>query len=144
MDSPIDILISVEERHACNILAGNKTVELRRKKINVSSGTRMWIYSKLPCGQIQGIATVDKVITMAPKDIWRLFGARSAISKLEFEEYFANKDIGHAIVLNEVRALTPMLDLAEIRKRISHFQPPQFFKKLSQGSPELALFQTAL
>ena len=69
MDNPGDILISVENRHALSMLAGNKSVELRRKPLNISSGTRVWIYSKVPCGQIRALAVVDEVVADTPKNI---------------------------------------------------------------------------
>lgn len=144
MNNPDDILISVEERHASNMLAGSKSVELRRKPLNISSGTRVWIYSKLPRGQVQALAVVDEVVADSPEKIWKSFGPQSAISKSEFDAYFAGVEIGYAIVFQEIRPLAPILNLSSIREKISHFHPPQFFKKLTDGSPELAFFQTAL
>ena len=144
MDNPDNILISVEERHTSNILSGNKSVELRRKPLNISSGTRMWIYSKLPRGQVQALAIVDEVVADSLEKIWCLYGAQSAISKSEFDAYFADAEIGYAIVFQEVRPLEPILSLSSIREKIAHFHPPQFFKRLANNSPELAFFQTAL
>ena len=144
MDNPGNILISLEERHTSNILAGNKSVELRRKPLNISSGTRVWIYSKLPRGQVQALAVVDEVVADSPEKIWSLYGARSAISKSEFNVYFAGAEIGYAIIFQEVRSLAPILSLSSIREKITHFHPPQFFKRLTNNGPELAFFQTAL
>jgi predicted transcriptional regulator len=144
MNNQDDILISVEERHASNMLAGNKSVELRRKPLNISSGTRVWVYSKLPRGQVQALAVVDEIVADIPEKIWNSYGAQSAISKIEFDAYFANAKIGYAIVFQEVRPLAPILNLSSIREKITHFHPPQFFKRLSNGSPELTFFQTAL
>ena len=144
MNNPDDILISVKERHASNMLDVSKSVELRRKPLNISPGTRVWVYSKLPRGQIQALAVVDEVIADAPEEIWNSYGPQSAISKSEFDTYFAGAEIGYAIVFQEVRPLAPILKLSSIREKISHFHPPQFFKKLTDGSPELAFFQTAL
>jgi len=144
MNNPGDILISVEERHALNMLAGNKSVELRRKPLNISFGTRVWVYSKLPRGQVQALAVVDEVVADAPDKIWNSYGAQSAISKSEFDAYFADARTGYAIVFKEVRPLAPILNLSSIREKISHFHPPQFFKRLTNSSPELAFFQTAL
>ena len=144
MNNPGDILISVEERHASSMLSGKKSVELRRKPLNILPGTRVWVYSKLPRGQVQVLAIVDEVVAGSPSKIWRSYGAQSAISKREFDDYFADAKTGYAIILQEVRPLAPILNLASIRKKISHFHPPQFFKRLTSGSPELAFFQTAL
>ena len=144
MNKPGNILISVEERHASNMLAGNKSVELRRKPLNISPGTRVWVYSKLPRGQIQVLAVVSKVVADTPEKIWSSYGSQSAISKSEFDAYFADAKAGYAIVFQEVKPLAPILSLASIRETITSFQPPQFFKRLTDDSPELTLFQTAL
>jgi predicted transcriptional regulator len=144
MAVPDNILMSVEERHTLNMLSGNKSVELRRKPLNISTGTRIWIYSKLPRGQVQALAIVDQVVADSPAHIWSLFGKRSAISKSEFDTYFKGATVGYAIEIQEVQPLAPILDLSSIRKKIANFHPPQFFKKLHQGGPELTFFQTAL
>jgi predicted transcriptional regulator len=144
MDNPGDILISVENRHALSMLAGNKSVELRRKPLNISSGTRVWIYSKVPCGQIRALAVVDEVVADTPKNIWKLYGSQSAISKTEFNAYYDKSEIGYAMIFQKITPLAPILNLSSIREKISHFHPPQFFKRLTKGGPELAFFQTAL
>ena len=144
MDSSGDILIFVEPRHATSMMSGLKSVELRRRSINITPGTRVWIYSKLPQGQIQVLATVDKVVEDKPINIWKTYGARSAISKNEFDDYFAGTESSCAILFREIIPLAPVLDLIAIRKKFSNFHPPQFFKRLSSGSPVLAYFQTAL
>jgi len=144
MDNPANILISVEERHASNLLSGNKSVELRRKPLNISSGTLVWIYSKLPRGQVQALAVVDNVVAGSTEKIWKLYGAQSAISRHEFNVYFTDVAIGYAIIFQEVRPLAPILSLSSIREKIAHFHPPQFFKRLTNSGPELAFFQTAL
>lgn len=139
-----DILISVDGRHASNMLSGEKSVELRRKPLNIPSGTRVWIYSKLPRGQIQALALVDEVVSGTPKEIWNLYGSQCAISEDEFHAYFENVKISYAIVFDEIKALAPVLSLASIREQVSHFQPPQFFKRLHADGPELAFFNTAV
>lgn len=144
MGKPNDILISVEERHASRMLSGEKSVELRRKPLNINAGTRVWVYSKLPRGQVQLLAIVEAVVADTPENVWDKFGTQSAISKREFDTYFANAGTAYAIIFEEVKALAPTLTLWAIRDKISHFHPPQFFKRLSHESPELTFFQTAL
>lgn len=144
MNNQENVLISVEERHASNILSGHKTVELRRKALNILPGTRMWIYSKLPCGQVQGFTIVKNVVSDSPKEIWNHYGSQSAISKSEFDEYFFGTALGYVILLGETVVLDVILSLSTIREEISHFHPPQFFKRLANTGPELAFFHSAL
>ena len=144
MASPSDILISVHARHVQSMLKGEKTVELRRRVLRITPGTRVWIYSKVPRGIVEALAIVDHVVQAPPPLIWRKFGARSAVSRIEFNDYFSELDIGCAILFNEIQCLKKNISLAEIRQRCSSFQPPQFFKTLSDGSPELFLFKSFL
>ena len=144
MSKSSDILISVEERHARSMLNGLKSVELRKKYVNVLPGTRIWIYSKLPVGMIQVVACVDRVEMGLPADIWHKFRSECAISKHEFDNYFEGSKSANAIVLSDVRPVTQDLSLSQIRETVANFQPPQFFKRLDYNSPELGIFNAAL
>lgn len=139
-----DILISVEQRHALNMVAGEKTVELRRRPVRVAQGCRVWIYSKVPRGHVEAIAIVDEVVTSAPSSIWARYSAQTGISRAEFDSYYDGCEVAYAILLRDVRRLGTTISLEEIRKRFASFQPPQFFRKLAEGSPELTLFNSAL
>jgi len=140
-DEAADILISVEDRHVQNMLNGTKKVELRRRTVSVEEGSRVWIYSKIPAGQLTAYGIVQHVYTAAPSAIWEKYGAVSGISRLEFDEYFADRAYGCAIVFLSVDELDNKISLKAIRDTIGGFHPPQFFKYLSANSPELELFE---
>jgi predicted transcriptional regulator len=139
-----DILISVEARHAANLLSGSKTVELRRRRIGVPPGSRVWIYSKLPKGCVEALGIVNQVVADVPRRIWRNYGHQTGISHAEFFAYFSGIHTGHALVFDRVEPLTPGISLERIRARFASFQPPQFFRHLPTESPELLLFRSAL
>lgn len=139
-----NILISVEDRYVRRMLRGEKRVELRRKALNLSPGTRVWVYSKLPKGEVCALGVVDEVVASSPEEIWDAFGDVSGISERDFYAYFSGTSIGYAIVFKEISALNSGLSLSAIRSKVGAFQPPQFFKRLSSSGPELNYFQTAL
>ena len=112
------ILISLEPRHAENILEGRKRVELRRRTMNVTIGSTVWMYAKLPVGSIIGRAIVAAIHVLAPATLWRRFGAVSGISRSEFFEYFADRDQGIALELSDCRRLTHAFDLGALRDSI--------------------------
>ena len=60
------ILISLASRHAENIFAGPKLVEVRRRTMNVVPGTTVWIYVKLPVGSTIGRVKVGAVHVLSP------------------------------------------------------------------------------
>lgn len=142
-DDAVNILISVEERHVLNMLNGTKMVELRRRSVSIKEGSRVWIYSKVPIGQLKAYGIVQKVHRATPRKIWKQYGSMSGISKMEFDQYFENISFGCAIVFQSIDELENKISLNAIREAVGNFHPPQFFKYLNTGSPELELFNRA-
>jgi predicted transcriptional regulator len=129
------ILISLEPRHAENILGGRKTVELRRRAMNVKVGATVWIYAKRPVGSIIGRAKVRNIYFQAPSTLWRKFGPACGISRGEFFSYFEGVTQAMALELSECRRLGSSLTLESLRQFNAGFQPPQFFARLKIGTP---------
>lgn len=129
------ILISLESRHADGIYAGTKRVELRRRPMNVSPGTKVWIYEKVPVGSITGSVTVKAVHTGAPNKLWKKFGAISGLSRSEFFDYFTNVTNACALVLQAAIPMQRPMPLSTLRELDRDFQPPQFFVRLHQEHP---------
>ena len=134
------ILISLEARHAENILQGRKLVELRRRSMNVNVGTTIWIFAKLPIGSIIGYASVMAVRVNSPLVLWRAFGESSGVSRSEFFEYFDGISKGTALELTNCKRLPTSISLASLRRISVGFHPPQFFSRLKPGTPLLARF----
>lgn len=129
------ILISLASRHADNIFAGRKQVELRRRPMNISPGAIVWIYVKLPIGSIVGHVRVSSIDTSSPTALWRRHGAVSGLSKSEFFAYFEGTSQGVALVLEQSKRLNASLSLDELRRLDESFQPPQFFARLGECHP---------
>jgi len=122
-------LFSIKPKHVDNILAGNKTVELRSRTVNLETGTTIWIYSTLPNGCISAYATIDKIHQATPSNIWKEYSEEIAISKKEFDEYVLGKATVSAICLKDIYQIEPAISLEELRNNTENFHPPQFFKK---------------
>lgn len=127
------ILISLENRHAENIFAGRKQVELRRRTMNVSVGTTVWIYVKLPVGSVMGRARVSAVHSLAPLTLWRRFAAISGLTHGEFFDYFTGISKGFALSLEDAEQFPQSISLQTLREVPSGFHPPQFFMRLGVG-----------
>lgn len=128
------VLISLEERHANNILAGSKQVELRRRTMHVEPGSIVWFYVKKPRGAVVGYAYVEETYAATPSALWRRFGPVSGLSKGEFMTYFDGLDAASAIVLSDPTQLKQQVELDELRINAPGFQPPQFYCKLEKRS----------
>lgn len=129
------ILISLESRHAENILSGRKTVELRRRNMNVSPGATIWMYVKLPVGSIIGHARIDKVHASSPAALWRRYGSVSGLTRTEFFDYFEGSEQGVALLLQQSTRLKSSLSLETLRKVDEGFKPPQFFARINSTHP---------
>lgn len=136
------ILISLSPRHAENIFAGRKLVELRRRTMNVLPGTIVWVYVKLPVGSIVGRAKIRSIHTSSPASLWRRFGSVSGLSRNEFFGYFEGVAGGVALVLENVERLNRSLSLESLRKAANGFQPPQFFSRLGAEHPLLTAIES--
>lgn len=141
LDCP-DILISLAPGYTRAILEGRKTVELRRRRMRVKTGTRVWLYSKAPTARVEGTACVQLVYEADPKRLWSKYSEVVGISRTEFDEYFRGCVKGCAIVLGRACAIVPALDLATMRNKVTGFHPPQFFKRLDPRDVK-ALLQTS-
>ncbi len=138
-----EILISIKPDFVEKILCGEKTVELRTRRVNVQPGTKMWIYSTLPKGEICALAQVEYVYTDQPDLIWKKYSSEIAISSEEYWEYVGNKDAVTIIKMGDVDSLEQGVTLQSIKKKISSFNPPQFFIRLQQNNPIRSLLHQA-
>ncbi|SDI65155.1 transcriptional regulator [Paraburkholderia phenazinium] len=137
MDETEHVLISLEERHAENIFAGKKHVELRRRAMNVKAGTVVWIYVKLPVGRVVGYARVSAAHSLAPSTLWKRFADVCCITRSEFFAYFEGLSKGFALSLQDPERLPGAVSLVELREASAGFHPPQFFVRLAPDSPLL-------
>lgn len=134
MHSIQHVLISLDERHATNILAGTKTVELRRRTMRVEPGSIVWFYVKKPVGAVVGSATVGKIHSAAPSTVWRKYGPVSGLSKAEFMSYFDGVVVASAMGLSAAKQLTTPITLECLRVAQPGFHPPQFYCRLETDS----------
>lgn len=137
------IMLSVSPRYARSILAGVKGVELRRRAPRIGRGTRAWLYSTLPVGQVVAVLTIDEVVEAPIADLWRRYGAHAAITQKDFDAYFAGQSHGAALIIRDVQALKTPVSLSEIREG-GAFQPPQFYRRMRAGAPEARLSDSEL
>ena len=86
--SPDDVIFSLQRVYVEGLLSGNKCVELRRRVPSLESGTRVWLYSKVPDGELVGVGILEEVKTGNPVDLWRKYSRCAGLTKQEFFSYF--------------------------------------------------------
>ena len=126
------ILISIKEKYVDQILAGLKTIELRKSMPKANKGDTIIIYTTKPKMAVTALAVVGDIITCTPDEMWRDYENRIGIDKKSFDDYYntATKAIG--IELTSVFKLDAEILLSAIKMINPKFSPPQTFKYLNK------------
>lgn len=127
-----DVVFSIRPDHAKKILAGRKTVELRRRFADdVRPGTLALIYTTSPTRALTGLAQIRDVQRLTVPELWKNHRAAACVLKEDFEAYFSGRNCGYAIVLASARPLARPVGLSELRERFG-FEPPQSYQYASR------------
>lgn len=129
-----DIIISIKPRFVERMVSGTKGVEIRRRRMRVAEGDRLWIYSSSPASRVEAVTTVRSITYGGVLELWPRVSALADISVQEYEKYLAGSNSVCAIYLGEVEKLSSPLSLTEIRQGLPGFHPPQFFQRISKNS----------
>ena len=126
---PVAALMSIRQPFADLILAGEKTVELRRvpMKRNI---THVIIYESAGMGRIVGYFDVSNITQGAPADVWKQYQKATGLSKQEFDDYFCGCNVAVAIGVGRVVRLKVPRPLSDFRVE----RPPQSFMYLCANS----------
>lgn len=138
-----EAIISLKPTFANLILSGEKTIELRRTRINVLPNTRLWLYCTLPIGSFLATAIISAVHYDTPANIWQLYSEKVGISKKEFNSYIKGCKYVTAIEINNINPLKRNITLTQLKKHIP-FHPPQVMTNLTHSCPVLNILKTAL
>lgn len=119
-------------------------IELRRRKPDVPIGTRVWIYTTVPVARVEGYATLSETITLPKAEFWSLYKTEAGVSQDDFDRYFDGLADANGLRLVNIQKLTSSISLDGLRREANGFHPPQFFRRLTVGEPELELLLSAV
>lgn len=123
-----DVLISIQPDFVARILAGKKTIELRKKPFPANGGVRIWIYSTSPTSAIEASAFVEAVDCSTPEIIWSKYQHKCGVSRADFDSYFNGSSEAYAISVANPRKLDRKLKLDDIKQLSDGFTPPQYYR----------------
>lgn len=130
------LLLSIHPKYVDAILAGEKSIELRRQRPRISEGPAL-IYATSPRMELTAFAWIESV-TQAPLNLlWQTARDAASVSRSEFNAYFQGLDRGTALHLARIEPLPAAIGLDRLREVWRGFHPPQGFRYLS--SSDLAL-----
>ena len=144
-----DLIMSVRPEHAERILAGRKTVEIRRMFSTARVPATCVLYASSPVQEIVGQVDVVRATKLNPSDAWIRFGDRIQCSWNELAEYASGTDEVRALELANPVPYTNTVALSAIRSWLADpIRPPQSYTFISDGSgwecamPVIAMLQT--
>ncbi len=107
------ILLSVKPKYAKKILAGEKTVEYRKRIPTDNSVTQVLIYASYPIKRVVAEFTIGRFLEDTPKELWRQTRQIGGISEQEFANYFNDKDKAYAYVIKNLQIYTDSKSLSQ-------------------------------
>jgi predicted transcriptional regulator len=123
-----DVIFSIKPKYADQIMAGAKTIELRRRFSNEALiGARAFIYSSTPAKAMIGYATIGDVRRLSVAEIWDQYSDEAGVTREEFDEYFRGVSEGYAISLRDARRFTTSATINDLRERFG-FRAPQSYR----------------
>ncbi|MBO3736561.1 ASCH domain-containing protein [Actinoplanes flavus] len=128
------LLLSLRPRFAAAILAGTKTIEIRRRPVNASPGTPIILYASSPQMAVVGTARLGSVTVCPPDDGWQRFHDEFGLDREEYDSYLDGAANAHLLHVTAVNRLNEPLPLRHLREQ-APFQPPQSFRYVAAGDP---------
>jgi predicted transcriptional regulator len=125
------LLLSIHARYARQIFSGQKTVELRRVLPRIECGDKVLVYVTAPQMELLGEFTVKGLLHASPAAVWKAAGAAACVTREEYDCYFHHTANAVAIQIAHPKYFRRSIPLAQLRKIISGFHPPQVHRYIS-------------
>ncbi|MDO8961073.1 MAG: ASCH domain-containing protein [Methylophilus sp.] len=125
------LLLSIRPKYAEQIFNGEKTVELRRVKPNISSGDTVFVYVSSPTKALLGAFEVDKVVESSPESLWTKVFNIAGVTEEEFIDYYDGTEKAYGIFIKKSWHLESPLALSNLKKKWENFHPPQSYRYIS-------------
>lgn len=123
------MLLSVHPRFATAILAGSKTVEVRRQRVAAPPGTPVLLYATAPTMALVGMARIVAVHVGSPREIWSAHRKRAGISRREYDDYMRGATQASGLTMQEPLPFDEPVPLSSLRA-VGTFHPPQSYRYL--------------
>jgi predicted transcriptional regulator len=121
------MLLSVHPRFATAILAGSKTVEVRRQRVAAPPGTPVLLYATAPTMALVGMARIAAVHVASPKDVWSAHRTQTGITRREYDAYMSGATQASGLTLEAPVSFEQPVPLSALRAAGS-FHPPQSYR----------------
>lgn len=117
------VLLSIKPEFANKIFDGSKKYEFRKVIFKNPDVRTVVVYASSPVQQVIGEFDIDIILSLEPDQIWSKTKKFSGISEEFFYDYFADRDVAHAIKIKNVRRYKKPLNIS----KDFHVTPPQSY-----------------
>lgn len=122
------LVLSIAPEYANKIVAGTKSVELRRRFSKRWIGCRTVVYATRPEKRLVGEARIADIVSGNPDQIWHTFAHELGCSRRDFDRYVGNSAEVFALVLDDVVRYVESIPLRVLEHLIaSEIDPPQSY-----------------
>lgn len=118
-------ILSIKPVYAEQILAGTKTVELRRSAMGLRRGDVVIVYISAPEQRLGMWFRVGEVEALPVDEMWERHRERLGIEHGPYLEYFEGAPKAIGLHVTELHPFEPGLQLERIRQLVPGFVPPQ-------------------
>lgn len=117
------VLLSIKPEFAFKIFEGSKKYEFRKVIFKNPNIRTVVVYASSPVQQVIGEFDIDIILSLEPEQIWSKTKKFSGISEEYFYNYFADRDVAHAIKIKNVRRYKKPLNI----NKDFNVTPPQSY-----------------
>jgi predicted transcriptional regulator len=121
------MLLSVHPRFATAILAGNKTVEVRRQRVAAPPGTPVLLYATAPTMALVGMVRIASVHVASPREVWSAHRRQTGITRREYDAYMSGATQASGLTLEDPVTFAEPVTLSTLRTA-GTFHPPQSYR----------------
>lgn len=107
------VLLSIKPEYAFKIFDGTKKFEFRKVIFKNPDITTVVVYASSPVQQVIGEFEIDDIFSFDPEAIWKMTKKYSGITEDFFYQYFADREIAHAIKIKKTKKYRKPLCIRE-------------------------------
>lgn len=107
------VLLSIKPEYANKIFDGTKKFEFRKVIFKNPKIKTVVVYASSPVQQVIGEFEIEDILSYNPQEIWKKTKRYSGITEDFFYQYFADREIAHAIKIKSTKKYKRPLSIKE-------------------------------
>jgi len=107
------VLLSIKPEFAFKIFEGTKKFEFRKVIFKNPNVKTVIVYASSPIQEVIGEFEIDDIFSFNPEVIWKMTKKYSGITEDFFYEYFADREIAHAIKIKHTKKYRKPLSIKD-------------------------------